>query len=93
MRIKMWGNIKNRKTFSPKIGESMIHYQLENFVQILSKDLSKPYQKFVHQMIFGIQTSKDIKLSEISRRALNEEIKLIKTENRLLRNLTTIFPS
>jgi len=82
------GNIKNGETFSQKIGGSMIHYQLENFVQILSKDLSKPYQKFVHQMIFGIQLAKDIKLSEISR-ALNEEIKLVKPENRLSRNLAT----
>ena len=37
-------------------------------------------------MLFGIQASKDIELSEISR-SLDEEIKLIKTENYLGRKL------
>ncbi len=36
-------------------------------------------------MLFGIQASRDIKLSNIAR-SLDEEIKLIKTENRLSRN-------
>jgi hypothetical protein len=38
------------------------------------------------QMLYGIQTSKDVKLSNIAR-SLNEQIPLIKTENRLSRNL------
>ncbi|MCD6228426.1 MAG: hypothetical protein J7K17_02995 [Candidatus Omnitrophica bacterium] len=41
-------------------------------------------------MLFGIQASKDIELSEISRsldEEINEEIKLIKTENYLGRKL------
>jgi hypothetical protein len=37
-------------------------------------------------MLYGIQASKDIKLSCISR-SLNESLSLIKTENRLSRNL------
>ena len=37
-------------------------------------------------MIYGIQASKDVKLSNISR-ALKENIPLIKTEDRLSRNL------
>ena len=40
----------------------------------------------MYDMLFGIQKAKDIKLSEISR-ALCEDIALIKTENRLSRNL------
>ncbi len=38
------------------------------------------------QMLYGIQASKDVKLSNIAR-SLNEEIPLIKTESRLSRNL------
>ena len=37
-------------------------------------------------MVYGIQASKDVKLSNISR-ALKEDIPLIKTEDRLSRNL------
>jgi len=63
-----------------------INYQLEKFVEVISKGLTKPKKKFVHQMLFGIQSSRDIKLSEVAR-SLNEEIKLLKTEMRLSRNL------
>ncbi len=38
------------------------------------------------QMFYGIQASKDVRLSNITR-SLNEEIKLIKTETRLSGNL------
>jgi len=38
------------------------------------------------QMLYGIQASKDVKLSNISR-SLNEQIPLIKTEGRLSRNM------
>jgi hypothetical protein len=40
----------------------------------------------MYDMLYGIQKAKDVKLSEISR-ALCENIALIKTENRLSRNL------
>ena len=46
-------------------------------------------QNLVRQMIYGIQASKDVKLSNISR-ALQEDIPLIKTEDRLSRNLNDI---
>lgn len=59
--------------------------EIERFAQLITQGLSKPKKKFVSQMLFGIQASRDIKLSNISR-ALSEEIKLIKTENRLSRN-------
>jgi hypothetical protein len=59
--------------------------EIENFAQIITQGFSKPKKKFVSQMLFGIQASRDVKLSNIAR-SLSEEIKLIKTENRLSRN-------
>lgn len=59
--------------------------EIKHFAQIITQGLSKPKKKFIHQMLFGIQASRDIKLSNIAR-SLSEEIKLIKTENRLSRN-------
>lgn len=63
--------------------------QCNKFSGILSKGLSLPKQRLVKQMIYGIQSSKDVKLSNISR-ALQEDIPLIKTEDRLSRNLDDI---
>ncbi|MFY9309703.1 MAG: hypothetical protein WAQ28_11710 [Bacteroidia bacterium] len=60
--------------------------QVNKFSGILSQGLSKTKKKFFREMLYGIQASKDVKLSEISR-SLQEPIKLIKTENRLSRNL------
>jgi len=60
--------------------------QLAKFSGIIAKDLSKPKRKLIKEIIYGIQAAKDIKLSHISR-VLNESIPLIKTENRLSRNL------
>ena len=48
--------------------------------------LTKPKQRFVEEMIYGIQAAKDVKLSEIGR-ALDEEIALKKIEERLSRHL------
>lgn len=59
--------------------------EIEHFSQIIALGLSRPKKKFISQMLFGIQASRDIKLSNISR-ALSEDIQLIKTENRLSRN-------
>ncbi len=60
--------------------------QLSKFSEIIAKGLSKPKQRLVKKMIYGIQAVKDVKLSNITR-ALNESIPLIKTEDRLSRNL------
>ena len=60
--------------------------QVNKFSGIISKDLSKTKQRLVKELIYGIQASKDVKLSNISR-ALKEDIPLIKTEDRLSRNL------
>ena len=56
------------------------------FGEYLGEGLDKPTKKFLIQMLYGIQASRDVKLSNISR-ALKERIRLIKTETRLSRNL------
>ena len=68
---------------------SRFKMQCNKFSGILSKGFSLPKQKLVKQMIYGIQASKDVKLSNISR-ALQEDIPLIKTEDRLSRNLDDV---
>ena len=65
---------------------SRLKAQLTKFAAELCRDLSKPLGKFVTQMLFGIQASQDVKLSNICR-TLGEAIPLIRTEKRLSRNL------
>jgi hypothetical protein len=65
---------------------SRLKAQLTKFALALCGDLPKPLEKFVTQMLFGIQASQDVKLSNIGR-ALGEAIPLIRTEKRLSRNL------
>jgi hypothetical protein len=65
---------------------SRLKAQLTKFTLELGQGLSRPHQKFVGQMLYGIQASQDVKLSNIAR-SLQEEIPLIKTEDRLSRNL------
>jgi len=65
---------------------AVIKGQVSKFSGIISKNLPKPKRKLVRELIYGIQAAKDIKLSCVSR-SLNEPIPLIKTENRLSRNL------
>jgi len=60
--------------------------QVNKFSGILSHGLSKTKKRLFRELIYGIQASKDVKLSNISR-SLQEPIALIKTENRLSRNL------
>jgi len=65
-----------------------VNEQLLRFSDKLTEGLKKTKRKFIHQIhqiLFGIQASKDIKLSEISR-SLDKEIKLIKIEKRLSPN-------
>jgi len=54
----------------------------------VSQGMDKPKRKFIHQMIYGIQASKDVKLSNIAR-ALDEDIPLIKTVTRLSRQINS----
>jgi hypothetical protein len=65
---------------------SRLKAHLTKFCSELCAGLSKPLTGFVSQMLFGIQSSQDVKLSNISR-SLQEEISLIRTEKRLSRNL------
>lgn len=60
--------------------------QLVKFLGIFSPHISKPTEKFVGEMLFGIQASQDTLLSEIGR-SLREDIRLKKTEERLCRHL------
>jgi len=60
--------------------------QITRFAHKISGGYKKPLRKWIVQMLYGIQASKDVKLSNIAR-SLNEEIPLIKTETRLSRNL------
>ena len=57
--------------------------------------LSQPLEKFVGRMLFGIQASRDVNrdvnLSKIAR-SLNGEISVIKTADRLSRNLRAEEP-
>ena len=60
--------------------------QLTKFCSSFCAGLSRPLANFVSQMLFGIQSSQDVKLSNIAR-SLKEDIPLIRTEKRLSRNL------
>lgn len=60
--------------------------QLSKFSGIISKEFRKPKKRLIKEMLYGIQASKDGKLSNISR-TLKEDQALIKTEDRLSRNL------
>jgi hypothetical protein len=65
---------------------AIVKGQLSKFSGIISRDLPKPKRRLVREVLYGIQASKDVKLSNITR-SLNESIPLIKTEDRLSRNL------
>jgi len=65
---------------------SRLKAQLTKFSSELCAGLSRPLARFVSQMLFGMQSSQDVKLSNIGR-SLKEEISLIRTEKRLSRNL------
>lgn len=63
-----------------------IKAHITKFANRISRGMKKPRKKFIAQMLFGIQASKDVKLSNISR-SLKEDIALIKTETRLSRQI------
>lgn len=60
--------------------------QMSKFSGIISKGFNKAKRKLIKEMLYGIQASKDVKLSNIAR-TLKERQALIKTEDRLSRNL------
>jgi hypothetical protein len=65
-----------------------VQYQIERFAFRISKRLSKPKKKFISQTLFGIQASRDVKLSNVSR-SLNEKVHLLQTEKRLSRHFAS----
>ncbi len=60
--------------------------QLTKFLDQLCGGLSRTLDKFVAQMLRGIQSSQDVKLRNIGS-TLGETIPLIRTEKRLSRKL------
>ena len=60
--------------------------QIAQFSGNLSQGLCKPARRLVQEAIYGIQARQSVHLTEIAR-SLEEKIPLIKTENRLSRNL------
>lgn len=64
-----------------------IKSQITKFTNFLSAGFHKPKQKFLLNMIYGIQANEDVKISNIVR-SLNEDIGLIQTEKRLTRQLS-----
>ena len=60
--------------------------QLTKFSSELCERLTKPLAGFVSEMLFGIESSRDVKLCNISR-SLQEKIPLIRTEKRQSRDL------
>jgi hypothetical protein len=66
-----------------------IKAQLSKFSGIISKGFSKPKRRLIKEFLYGIQATKDVKLSNIGR-SLNEDQGLIKTEDRLSRNLDDV---
>ncbi len=65
---------------------SRLKAQMTKFTLEVSEGLSMLLRGFVGEMLFGIQASQDVKLSNLAR-SLHEEIPLIRTEDRLWRNL------
>jgi hypothetical protein len=66
-----------------------IKAQLSKFSGIISKDFPKAKRRLIKEILYGIQATKDVKLSNISR-SLNEQQPLIKTEDRLSRNVDDV---
>jgi hypothetical protein len=62
--------------------------QIHEFLGIFYPHFSKPKLKFIEEMVYGIQASQGVLLSDITR-ALGEEIQVKKTEERLSRHLET----
>jgi len=60
--------------------------QIHSFSGRLSPHFSVPMGRFVEEMLYGIQATQSVRLSEVAR-SLDEEISMAKTETRLSRNL------
>lgn len=69
-----------------KIG-TKIKGQITRFAGQLSAGFYRPKGKFLSQMLYGIQASEDVKVSNVAR-SLREGVDLIQTEKRLTRQLS-----
>jgi hypothetical protein len=65
---------------------SRLKAQLSKFTLQLGEGLSKPLERFVGEMLCGIQSSQEVELSNIAR-SLHEDLPLIKTEDCSSRHL------
>jgi len=66
-----------------------IKAQITRFAGRLTDGWAKPLRRLAGEMLYGLQAAEDVKISNIAR-SLNESIPLIKTENRLCRNLARV---
>jgi len=73
--------MKDNTTISKKV-----QHQIKRFSYRMTRDLSRPKKKFISQALYGIQASRDVKLSNIAR-SLSEDIDLLQTEKRLSRHI------
>lgn len=71
---------------NPAKTAQQIKSQITRFSGTVSQELDKPKRRFINEMIYGIQASKDVKLANIAR-ALDEDISLVKTVGRLSRQI------
>jgi hypothetical protein len=69
--------------------EGKIKSQITRFASRLTEGWAKPLRRFVGEMLYGLQAAEDVKVSNIAR-SLAEKVRLIKTENRLCRNLARV---
>jgi hypothetical protein len=69
--------------------EGKIKSQITRFASRLTDGWAKPLRRFVGEMLYGLQAAEDVKVSNIAR-SLAEKVRLIKTENRLCRNLARV---
>ncbi|MBC7628324.1 MAG: hypothetical protein H7254_13650 [Ferruginibacter sp.] len=70
---------------SPAIGR--LNSPANKFSGILGKGLNKPAKRIIKELIYGIQAAKDIKICKVAD-SLQEDLVLIKTTERLCRNLS-----
>ncbi len=61
--------------------------QANKFSGILGKGFHKPTQSVIKELIYCIQATKDVKISNVAH-SLQEDIALIKTDERLCHNLS-----
>ena len=73
--------MKDNTTTSKKV-----QHQITRFSYRMTNGLTRPKKRFVSQILYGIQGSRDIKLSNIAR-SLDENIELLQTEKRLSRHM------